>query len=605
MIVSPDNKQIKKVISLIGKGKTRREEGLFVIEGTRLFTETPNEEIVMAFTAESYTPDSEISEKLNKVSHEVVADSVFKKMSDTVTSQGILAVVKQRNYKLSELIKSDGLYLVLETIQDPGNLGTIMRTAEGADVTAVIMSRDTVDIYSPKVVRATMGAIFRQPFVIVNDVRETIGELKAKGVKCYAAHLKGEETFWQQNYKSGTAFLIGNEGNGLTEETAALSDTYIKIPMGGKLESLNAAVSAALLSYEAKRQRTLNLLAAGLLIAGLILNSFSVLSYADSAPDILGGESEGAGIVLDTKAYNDETTESLGIEIEEEDVTDFGSDLVMVVVNDALNVRSEPSLKGKILGKVYNDCGGKVLERGEEWSYIQTGALVGWASNDYLVFDQEAEKLAQDVGFINAVVTDTAVYVRKGPIEYAPYYGILSYNSSVELIDDSDKVWLKVAYGEYDGYVLKSSCKITYTVDTGETNAQIQARKEAEAAAAAERLRQQMSNPENVERLLAALIQCEAGGESYEGMQAVGAVVMNRVNSRAYPGTVYDVIFASGQFTPAKTGSLARVYGKGPRDICYQAARDALAGYSPVGTMTHFRRKGTKEGYIIGNHVFY
>lgn len=605
MIVSPDNKQIKKVISLISKGKTRREEGRFVVEGTRIFSETSSEEIEIVYTAESFKPEGEIAEKLNKVSHETVSDSVFKKMSDTVTGQGILAVVKQKEYELSRLIKPDGLYLVLETIQDPGNLGTIMRTAEGAGVTAVIMSRDTVDIYSPKVVRATMGAIFRQPFVVVEDVREAIQTLKEGGIKCYAAHLKGEDDFWQQDYKPGTAFLIGNEGNGLTDETAALSDTYIKIPMGGKLESLNAAVSAALLSYEAKRQRTLRSLIMGLLISGLILGLSHIPARADKASDILGDKSEGAGIVLDTKAYNDEATENLGFEVETDDVKSFGTDLVMVVVNDALNVRSEPSTKGKILGKVYNDCGGKVLERGEEWSYIQTGALVGWASNDYLVFDQEAEKMAQDVGFINAVITDPAVYVRKGPISQAPYYGILSYNASVELLDDSDRNWLKVAFGEYDGYILRESCKITYTVDVGETNAQIQARKAAEAAAAAERLRQQMSSPENVERLLAALIQCEAGGEPYDGMLAVGAVVMNRVNSRAYPGTVYDVIFASGQFTPAKSGSLVRVYGKGPKEICYQAAREALAGKTNIGAMTHFRRKGTKEGYIIGNHVFY
>lgn len=608
MIVSPDNKQIKKVISLCERGKTRREEGLFVIEGTRTFLETPEDEIVQAFTRESFTADVEVAEKLNRIPYETVSDAVFKKMSDTVNGQGILAIVKQRQYRLQDLIKPDGLYLVLETIQDPGNLGTIMRTAEGAGVTAVILSRDTVDLYSPKVVRATMGAIFRQPFVVTEDVRETVKSLKQAGIRCFAAHLKGTGSYWEEDYRPGTAFLIGNEGNGLTEETAALADRYVKIPMEGKLESLNAAVSAALLSYEAKRQRTVLKGLLGMIAAGMMLTGVVLPARADNASDILQNANAGAGVVLDTKAYNDESTESLGIETTETEESDeFGSDLVMATVKTALNVRSEPNLDSEILGRIYKDCGGKVLERGEEWSYIETGALVGWASNEFLCFDEEAEEMARDVGFVNAVVTDTAVYVRKGPLTEAPYYGILSYNASAEVIDDSDDTWVKIAYGDYDGYVLKSSVKITFTVDHGETMEQIKEREAAEEAARLEALKQKMAmqSTENLERLLGALIQCEAGGEPYEGMLAVGAVVMNRVNSGAYPSTVYDVIFASGQFTPAQTGALQRVYNAGPKAICVQAAKEALAGKSNVGTLTHFRRKGNREGLIIGNHVFY
>ena len=608
MIVSPDNKQIKRVINLCEKGKARKEEGLFVVEGTKLFMETPAELIVCAYTRESFEADEEVTKKLDKVSHETVSDAVFKKMSDTVTGQGILCIVKQLRYEAKDLIKPDGLYLVLETIQDPGNLGTIMRTAEGAGVTAVIMSRDTTDIYSPKAVRATMGAIYRQPFIVAEDLKEVIKDLKKAGITCHAAHLKGEGSLWESDYTKGTAFFIGNEGNGLSDEIAALSDNYIKIPMEGKLESLNAAVSAALLSYEAKRQRTVLKKALGILVFASVLFTGVLPVKADNAADILSQNSAGACLVLDTKAYNGEEIESLGIEIEDSgEVSDYGSNLVMATVKTALNVRSEPNLDCKILGRIYKDCGGKVLERGEEWSYIETGTLVGWASNEFLCFDEEAEAMARDVGFINAVVTDAAVYVRKGPIINAPYYGILSYNATVEVIDDSDDTWVKVAYGEYDGYVMKDSVKITFTVDHGETMAEIAERKRQEEEAKKALIKQQMAmqSDENLERLLGALIQCEAGGEPYEGMLAVGAVVMNRVRSAAYPNSVYDVIFASGQFTPAKTGSLARVYNNGPRDICIQAAREALGGYSNVGDMTHFRRKGTKEGYVIGNHVFY
>ena len=172
---------------------------------------------------------------------------MFQKVSDTVTAQGVLAVVKMNEYDLDSLIKEDGLYLVLETIQDPGNLGTIIRTAEGAGVDAVIMSKDTVDIYSPKVVRATMGALFREPFVYVDDLSATVKKLQSKGIKCYAAHLKGERTFWEEDFIKGTAFFIGNEGNGLSDELSSKADRLIKIPMEGQLESLNAAVSASLL----------------------------------------------------------------------------------------------------------------------------------------------------------------------------------------------------------------------------------------------------------------------------------------------------------------------------------------------------------------------
>ncbi len=254
MITSLDNKRIKNVISLIQKGKTRKEQDAFVIEGVKLFEEVPLDEIIEVYVSESF---NEKIEKLDQIPHEVVKEDVFLKMADTLTPQGILCVVKKRHYDLHKVLAESKapLFLILETIQDPGNLGTIMRTAEGAGVTAVIMSSDTVDLYNPKTVRSTMGSIFREPFVYVSDLHETINELKAAGVKCYAAHLKGKGSCYEEDYKGATAFMIGNEGNGLTEATADLADTYIKIPMGGKLESLNAAISAAVLTYEATRQR--------------------------------------------------------------------------------------------------------------------------------------------------------------------------------------------------------------------------------------------------------------------------------------------------------------------------------------------------------------
>lgn len=244
-----------------------------------MFREAPAEQIVKVYVSESFYKGLEAGEeakgdsrkpgknregqegmrdlrRLHSVPHEVVEDSVFRVMSDTQTPQGILSILRQQHYSLEELLKASApLFLVLENLQDPGNLGTILRTAEGAGVTGVLLSRESVDIYNPKVVRSTMGSIFRVPFLYAEDLRETLRVLKSHGIQSFAAHLEGKKNYDQQDYRSGTAFLIGNESSGLSEELAACGDTYIRIPMEGQLESLNAAVAAAVLVYEAYRQR--------------------------------------------------------------------------------------------------------------------------------------------------------------------------------------------------------------------------------------------------------------------------------------------------------------------------------------------------------------
>ena len=149
------------------------------------------------------------------------------------------------------------LFLLLENIQDPGNLGTMLRTGEGAGVSGIIMSRDTVDLYNPKVIRSTMGSIYRVPFYYAEDFAAAVHQVQQAGVSVYAAHLRGKNSYACQDYTKGTAFLIGNEGNGLREETAELADCYIRIPMEGKVESLNAAVASSILMYEAHRQRAI------------------------------------------------------------------------------------------------------------------------------------------------------------------------------------------------------------------------------------------------------------------------------------------------------------------------------------------------------------
>ena len=256
MITSMSNNRVKQVVSLQQKAKERKERKCFVIEGLRLFEEAPVELLQEVYVSEQYLDKVKDLEVLKKLPYEVVSADVFQRMSDTKTPQGILTVVKMPEYTMEEILAvEDPLLVLLEDIQDPGNLGTMMRTSEGAGVNGVVMTRETVDLFNPKTVRSTMGSIFRVPFLYVDDMIQTIRLLHEKKIRTYAAHLKGEKFYDELSYTSGRAFVIGNEGNGLKKETADAADTYLKIPMQGRLESLNAAVATALLVYEAARQR--------------------------------------------------------------------------------------------------------------------------------------------------------------------------------------------------------------------------------------------------------------------------------------------------------------------------------------------------------------
>ncbi len=255
MITSTSNAQVKNIINLLKKSGERKNRGLFVIEGVRMFVEIPANQLVKIYASESFAYDNK--ELLLGHDYEMVSDQVFKQMSDTKTPQGIMAVVKMSEYGIEDIVNKEKtpFVVVLENIQDPGNLGTIMRTAEGAGATGIIMSRDTVDIYNPKTIRSTMGSLFRMPFIYVDDICNTADELKKHGITTYAAHLNGAKDYYKEDYTIPSAIFIGNEGNGLTKELTDKADILVKIPMEGRLESLNAAVSTAVILYEGMRQR--------------------------------------------------------------------------------------------------------------------------------------------------------------------------------------------------------------------------------------------------------------------------------------------------------------------------------------------------------------
>lgn len=256
MISSTSNPQVKNLIQLKKKSKIRRQQKLYMVEGIRMFCEARPQQTEQIYVSESFLQTPEHSEMLRGRDFEVLTDTVFSYVSDTKTPQGILCLMKMQEADPQTILQNrNGLWLILENVQDPGNLGTMFRTGEGAGVSGVIMDKNTVDIYNPKTIRSTMGSIYRVPFVITDSIADTVKDLKQVGTQICAAHLEGSVCYDEPDYEKGTAFLIGNEGNGLTAETAALADVRIRIPMGGKLESLNAAMAAGILMYEANRQR--------------------------------------------------------------------------------------------------------------------------------------------------------------------------------------------------------------------------------------------------------------------------------------------------------------------------------------------------------------
>ncbi|MCD7836412.1 MAG: RNA methyltransferase [Lachnospiraceae bacterium] len=263
MISSSSNAKVKQIIRWRDRAGERRRDGVFIAEGIKMLEEAPEEDILEVYVSESALnriaeKNEAVADKLKGHSFAAVKDDIFARMSDTCTPQGIITVMRRREYEAEDMLcAGDPLLLVLESLQDPGNLGTIIRTAEGAGVSGVIMNPQTVDIYNPKTIRATMGSIYRVPFAYADNLCELIAKCRKKGIHTYAAHLDGKNCYCEHSFSGPTAFIIGNEGNGLTGELADSADTFIRIPMEGRVESLNAAVAAALLMYEAHRQRSL------------------------------------------------------------------------------------------------------------------------------------------------------------------------------------------------------------------------------------------------------------------------------------------------------------------------------------------------------------
>ena len=256
VIESKDNRIFKACQKLLQK-KYRDREGRYLIEGPNLLGEAPDAEVEYILISEDR--QSAYPEFLTGDGRTcIVSSSLFSRLAQTETSQGIAAVVRRRVWsgeELAEVCGPGANLVVLDRLQDPGNIGTIIRTAEGAGYSAVITIKGTADVFSPKTIRAAAGTVFRIPIVQVGDNRELKALAERLGKKLTVTSLESDNDYFDADLSADTALVIGNEGGGVSAELAEMADIKVKIPMQGKLESLNASVAAGILMYEAQRRR--------------------------------------------------------------------------------------------------------------------------------------------------------------------------------------------------------------------------------------------------------------------------------------------------------------------------------------------------------------
>lgn len=260
VITSKENEQIKQIRKLKDK-KYRDEMGLYIVEGIKTVNEAIAEEADIQTIVIS--DDSNEQEELKKkMLYEVakyniiyVSEKVFEFISEVMHPQGILAVIKKKAE--AEINYNEDLIVFLDNIQDPGNLGTIIRTVDSIGLSQILLSKGTVDPYSPKVVRSTMSGIFRVNEIEIEDTIHTLKEMKKHGYRIVATSLETNKNIYDISYNK-TVIIIGNEANGVSKEVLEIADEKIKIPMIGKTESLNASVATGIVLYEAVRQKLNN-----------------------------------------------------------------------------------------------------------------------------------------------------------------------------------------------------------------------------------------------------------------------------------------------------------------------------------------------------------
>lgn len=329
----------------------------------------------------------------------------------------------------------------------------------------------------------------------------------------------------------------------------------------------------------------------GLAFVWLMASGFSNLEAETSA---------GIGEVMDELTSED---------FEEIQIQNAWEAKVLANVEDYVTVRSEPSSEAEAVGRMFKGNGGELVEELEGWMKVRSGNVEGYVSSEYLLSGEEAYLRAQEEAELVATSLTGGLRIRSEANTEAKILKNVEEGAKLDVVEHQEGAeWVQVEYAEEKtGFVSAEYVEVNYELGEAMTMEEIE-KKEAEEKR--EKLKQQLeafkANGDEV-TLLAALIQAEGGNQPYEGQVAIGAVVMNRVRSGRYGGTIADVIYAPGQFSVVSNGTILRYMG-GPKASCVQAAQEALSGYTNIGGYTHFknaRSSVSKDHIVIGNHVFY
>ncbi len=251
VIRSRSNKTIKEIKKLHER-KYRNQQKKFIVEGQRFVREAIESDFHIEYVIiNENVQDKFVDLKIKDDYKLIVSEVVFKDLCDTKMPQGIIAIV---NNKEVDIDVDAGFYILLDKVQDPGNMGTIIRTANAAGASGVILTKGTVDIYNEKTLRSTMGSIFKIP-IIVDENLKFVNELKINGFKIICSCLDTDKNFYQVNLSGKVIIAVGNEGNGISDEIYNISDEKVKIPMPGSAESLNVGIASGIMMFEVVRQK--------------------------------------------------------------------------------------------------------------------------------------------------------------------------------------------------------------------------------------------------------------------------------------------------------------------------------------------------------------
>ncbi|WP_129595997.1 23S rRNA (guanosine(2251)-2'-O)-methyltransferase RlmB [Anaerophilus nitritogenes] len=263
MYITSEDNGIIKTVKQLEKRRYRQKSKQYMIEGIRIIKDAIENEKSLEYIifCEELYKNKDADEIIEILLHKgikvyQVPTSLFIKLADTQTPQGILGILSMEDYQIEEIFKtSNGLFLVLDRIQDPGNLGTMIRTADAAGFDAVVLSKGCVDLYNLKTIRSTMGSIFHMPIIHMEETIGILELLREQNIHIITTSLDTKYYYDEIDYTKKVAIVIGNEGNGVEKEVIDLSDSVVKIPMIGCAESLNASVASSIVMYEAVRQR--------------------------------------------------------------------------------------------------------------------------------------------------------------------------------------------------------------------------------------------------------------------------------------------------------------------------------------------------------------